>query len=329
MAAFRKRWAEAAGDLKSRALAVSTQKSYASYRRSYMKFCQLAGYKAVPVDSQQICEYIAYLAARLSYASIRKYLSVIRILHVEVGLKDPQVSEMYDVKLVLLALRKLLGDNVSRKEAIDPVLLGKMHASLDLDDVNNKVFWAICLLGFFGLLRISNMLGVPCESFDSFKFLTRKDFAHCEFGLVLKLYWAKNNQFQSRVVEVPIPRMVGHVLCPVTAILDAFHATSEVDKSGPAFCRKSTGNKLVPVAYGWFRSKLLSVIEQCGVDHSKYGTHSLRRGGASWALRCGMSSEVIRILGDWHSDAYRCYLEVPFRYKIEHMRVFAKYIKKG
>ena len=316
-------------ELKGKALAVSTQKSYATYRRSYVEFCNLAGYEPVPANAQMICEYIAFLAQRLMYSSIRKYLGVVRIMHEEIGMQDPLIFEMYDVKLVLQAVRKLLGDKVNRKEPVDPFLLAEMYQHLDFAKEDDVIVWAICLLGFFGLLRISNMLGVACETFDSHKFLTRSDFRFDSNGLVVSLSWAKNNQFKGRVVEVPVPALHGHKLCPVEAISRAFELTSGVEAEAPAFQRHSKTGVLTPVMYSWFREKFLKLIVLCGRDKSCYGTHSLRRGGASWALKCGLNSDVIRLLGDWKSDAYQCYLDVPLKDKFVHMKSFACMIQQA
>ena len=173
-----------------------------------------------------------------------------------------------------------------------------MYQKLDFSKEDDVIVWAICLLGFYGLLRISNMLGVVGETFDSHKFLTRSDFRFDSNGLVVKLSWAKNNQFKDRVVEVPVPALHGHKLCPVVAIRRAFDITSEVDADVPAFQRHSKSGILMPVLYSWFREKFLKLIVLCGRDKSSYGTHSLRRGGASWALKCGLNSDVIRLLGD-------------------------------
>lgn len=322
MVLFRRKWASVAKDLKAKALAASTEKSYATHRKSYLEFCQKAGYVPVPVNSGQVCEYVAYLSDRLSYASIRKYLGIIRILHEEIGLKDPLILEMYDVRLTLLAVRKLLGDEVHRKEPVDPLLLAKMYSKLDFKECDDCVIWAIILLGFFGLLRISNMLGVSCEAFNSKKFLTRDDIKWVPQGIVIYVKWAKNNQFKCRVLELAIPELSGHCLCPVTAIKRAFEQTPLVMGNEPAFQRFDKKGSLTPVKYDWFRVRFLRLISDCGLDKKRYGTHSLRRGGASWALKCGLSADVIRLLGDWNSDAYMCYLDVPLDDRFCHMSQF-------
>ena len=102
--------------------------------------------------------------------------------------------------------------------------------------------------------------------------------------------------------------------------------TRDADPLGPAFVRKSASG-FTPVLYGWYSERFLAAIEKCGEDRKAYGTHSLRRGGATWALRCGLSSDGIKKLGDWRSSAYQLYLEVSLKDKQKYMSVFANHIK--
>ena len=324
---FRAQWRQAALALRSLAWEVSTQKTYASYKKSYLDFCKLARYKPVPVSVDMVCEYIAFLSDRLSYASILKYIGIIRVMQLEMGLPDPKVHESYEVKLMLMAVKKLLGTTVKRRLPIGPELLAVMHSRLCHQSTNDTVFWAVCLVGFFGLLRASNLVAPPGDQFDVSKHLSRASFRDYGSYMVVTLLWAKNNQV-GRMVQIPLPRLVGSVLCPVQAVRQAFQLTGEANLFGPAFMRRQADSKLTPVRYSWFSKKLLDLVEACGLDRSLYGTHRLRRGGASWALKCGFSSEVIRILGDWHSDAYQNYLEVPLEDKLLHMQLFAKSVSQ-
>ena len=59
-----------------------------------------------------------------------------------------------------------------------------------------------------------------------------------------------------------------------------------------------------------------SVRVACACDPALYGSHSLRRGGASWALKCGFSGDLIRLIGDWKSDAYMAYLDLPVESRV-------------
>ena len=47
----------------------------------------------------------------------------------------------------------------------------------------------------------------------------------------------------------------------------------------------------------------------CGRDSSKFGTHSLRKGGACAYLLSGCSYDAVRLFGRWRSDCVRLYIE--------------------
>ena len=47
------------------------------------------------------------------------------------------------------------------------------------------------------------------------------------------------------------------------------------------------------------------------LDPADFSGHSLRRGGATFAFQCGIPSELIKLQGDWRSDAYMLYLTLP------------------
>ena len=66
------------------------------------------------------------------------------------------------------------------------------------------------------------------------------------------------------------------------------------------------------LSYPQFHKKFCSVLAATGVTNPQdYGSHSLRRGGASFCFMCGVPSEIIKILGNWKSDSYLKYLHFP------------------
>ena len=110
-----------------------------------------------------------------------------------------------------MAAKKLLGAGVKRRLPIGPELLMVLLSKLDMACANDVVFWAICLMGFFGLLQISNIIGPSKAGFNTEKHLSRSSFRELEDCMILTLKWAKTYQAQERVVEVPIPRLTGCV----------------------------------------------------------------------------------------------------------------------
>ena len=58
--------------------------------------------------------------------------------------------------------------------------------------------------------------------------------------------------------------------------------------------------------------KLRECLKALGYPADKYSGHSFRRGGASFALQCGLPTDLIKLQGDWSSNAYERYLEPSF-----------------
>ena len=287
-----------------------------------MKF----GYDVVPVTSLTVCRYAAYLAQRLSFNSIKQYLNIIRILHLECGFPNP-LQDNWVLNTILKGVAKVKGTSVRQKLPITPhILLGIRHV-LDFSQAQDIVFWAACLTMFFGLLRKSNVFPPSLAGFNASKHLRRLDFhfspLNVNGGLVLNIRWSKTIQTKDRVLQCALPMLLGHPLCPVTAITHAFRITQGAPGSGPAFMLPS-GSKFHPLLYSSFNVKLKGLLKALAFDPSRYSGHSFRRGGASWALMQGLPGEIIKLLGDWKSPVYLSYLSVPLTEKFRTMHLFSR-----
>ena len=83
--------------LKGLALEESTKRSYATHRSTYVEFCNKFGFPLTPITQSQAARYVAFLAKRLAVSSVKKYMNIIRIIHLEDNLPDPGVLQMYEV----------------------------------------------------------------------------------------------------------------------------------------------------------------------------------------------------------------------------------------
>ena len=305
--------------LKGLALEESTKKSYATHRASYVSFCTRFGFSLTPISQLQATRYVASLSQRLSVASIKKYLNIIRIIHLEQGLPDPHVLQMYDVQNILIGLSKEKGVATKRMAPLTPTILSKMLPFLDLSKVDDASVWAACLLGFFGLLRRSNLFPPSHNGFNGSKHLSKHAISVSDSLLSVSLFWTKTLQFREKVLQVTLVAAPGCNLCPVTAMRHLLDLTKGVPASSPVFWRIGKGG-LTPITYGWFTNRFRNLLSLCGEDPTIFGTHSLRRGGATWAFRCGLSAEAIQLLGHWRSEAYKSYIDLEPEIRVQYMR---------
>ena len=83
-----------------------------------MKFCVELDLQPVPASQRQMELYIAYLSESLKYASIPKYLNIIRLLHVEAGLPNPLQDNVW-IKALLRGVKRELGNATTQKLHFD------------------------------------------------------------------------------------------------------------------------------------------------------------------------------------------------------------------
>ena len=253
------------------------------------------GYNPVPVNTLVICRYAAHLAKRLAFSSIKKYLNIIKILHLEAGFPNP-MKENWFLDTVLKGVARHKGKVVHRKLPITPTILLAIKARLNLSNPLDSMFWAAALVAFYGFLRKANLFPSAINKYDPNKHLSRGDFTLYQWGVHLQIKWSKTIQFGERILYTPLPRLDNHPLCPVTAILRAFLLTQGAPTDGPAFVI-FTGREYTPLTPNRFISMLKTHLSALGHPAHLYSGHSFRRGAASWALAQGLPGELIKNFG--------------------------------
>ena len=94
------------------------------------------------------------------------------------------------------------------------------------------------------------------------------------------------------------------MICPVQLLSD--YLVLRGSRPGAIFI-SHLGN---PVSRDAFATQLQRAFLHCGLDTSKYKSHSFRIGAASHAAEKGYSDAQIRALGRWKSNAFLKYLRV-------------------
>jgi hypothetical protein len=293
---------------KSSTFAVSTQRAYRTHRDSYLAFCKYMGYTPVPATSEVLCRYVALRARSLKCLSVKQYLNIVRLLHLEWGLENPLLNN-FALQCVLKGLRRAAGDVTVQKLPITPELLIQLLSCLDLSSSVDACVWGAGLLMFFGLLRRGNVLVNSAATFDSSKHLRRGDIKFHSLGLTAVIRSSKTVQFQERHIWVPLTRLCDSPLCPVLAIYNALSLVKSAHPDGPAFMI-NTPRGLRPLTCRMFVHRVQECLHSLGLDAHRYAGHSYRRGGASFAYKIGLPVETVRQLGDWKSNAYMSYIDL-------------------
>jgi hypothetical protein len=302
-------------------LAKGTQKTYGSYLSKYYSFCTSLGVPPVPISQLNLGRYIAHLSNSLKYNSVVNYLSVIRILHLEAGYDNP--LDTYFIRSTKSGVRRLLGDSSDSKLPITPSILLRLKPLLDFSLSLHRAFWAVCLVAFFSFFRKSNLLPQSQSSFDPSRQLTRDNVSFNGGGAVISVSWSKTIQYQNRTLTIPLPFIPSSPLCPSTALWLSMSA-SNPNLLSP-FQYQSHGSYHI-LSYPSFVSLLRSFLDRLGYPSSLYSGHSFRRGGASFALESGASSELVQTQGDWRSDVYKLYIDPSFQARVQVASLMSKAI---
>ena len=220
---------------RNQAFADSTKRTYRTHRDAYLRFCAIMKLPSVPASSHTICQYAAFLARSLSYSSVKQYLNVIALLHKEFGLPNPLAGNWH-VSSVLTGIKRVLGDSPQQKLPITVSLLLQLHSKIQLSCSVDASFWAICLVSFFGMFRKSHMVVTTASAFNAKQQFTKSDFRFFPWGVEIIVRWSKTIQFRERQISIPLPRVSGSPLCPVSAILHAFSFTASAPWNPKPLC---------------------------------------------------------------------------------------------
>ena len=249
--------------------APSTRRSYLSSLRQYERFCAETGLHPHEVGSMiAFCEHLAAQGRKI--ATIERHLAALRMRY---GVADDRL------RLYLRGLRRTLGCAKDKKAPLTPTQLGLIKWDSGRKGLRDK---ALILVGFFGALRRSELVGLNVE-----------DIEFVPEGAILTIRKSKTDQ-EGRGREVAIGYAKRPELCPVRA-LQSYMATLGRN-TGPLFVsmRKSqyTQSRLSTDAVARI---VKDYADRLGLDPRRFGGHSLRAGFATPAALLGATEDEIAL----------------------------------
>ena len=223
---------------------------------------------------------------------------------------NPLENNWY-VSSILKGVKRVKGNTVSQKLPITKEVLTGILTKLIFVLVLIAVFGQHVWLPFPPFFRKSNLLIQSLALFDPSRHLCSADAQFTPQGVVLTVIWSKVIQFQERKLMIPLPHIPNSVFCPSSSLLAIFLECHDPSSPSPLF-RFRDGSSVTALTQSSFMVKLWACLRDLGYPASKYSGHSFRRGGASFALQCGLPSDLIKLQGDWNSNAYERYLQPSF-----------------
>ena len=314
-----------------KAAADSTNKTYDSAWRQWVNFSKVRGKTPLltgggneTMEEDELLTFAVYTTGvlNLSYSTMKTRLMAIRAHHLRAGCKDPLVGKER-LWLFLRGLKRLDGA-VVRKFPVTPEMLRWVNdylspvrpdGSVDRGKKprfrshrNDTAVWSAVRTGFFWLLRSSESLANDGVGFDSKKCVTGNDAQLYDDRATLYLKGSKTDQYNLGCIRSH-SRSEDPDLCPVAGIEDILRQFPERRAGGseshlPLF-RFDDGS---PVLRSLVQGLLDLAAVALGLPPGRFGSHSLRIGGATAMLHAGMPVDLIKRMGRWVSDAFQGYL---------------------
>ena len=298
--------------LRRQGLAEGSWANKVSHLRSYICFTTCFGVQDFPVQPGVLLRFIALLGqGPMAYETATNIISSVKSFS---SVLDPPSLKVFEGILVTASIKGLkaqLSRPVHQKLPITIDHLIKFHGALDLSQATHLAGWCAMLLGFFGCLRLSNLVPTAQVKFDPLKQLKRDDIKCVNSAVLVFFKWAKTNQNAKKVSWIPI--------IPVSD--DRFNIKLNFEKL-LSLVKAPESAPLFTYARDKFHTRfsLVNLLEKCvreaGLAPEDYSWHSFRRGAAVFAYEMGLDDSAVQILGDWSSSAFKRYLEFSFKKKI-------------
>lgn len=281
-------------------LAGATHRTYSSQQQQYRDFCYLMKRAPLP-DAHTLAQFVVGRAMQ-GYALSTIEQGVYAVARWGADLGCEALANDGEVKRALKVAAKLAVPKGKQKLPLDRRDLRRVVYALadrgraDFQGVRDR---ALFLLGWVGMFRSSELVGV-----------TWRDVCFAEEGgALIYVPRSKTDQagqgawvFIAACPEEPL-------MCPVAAlrVLQSVTTSGEAPAVGPVFVGRASHP--VALAKTTVAVRLRKALQAVGVQEWElYAAHSLRRGGATWAVRQGVSWRRVQIMGRWKSDVVREYL---------------------
>lgn len=279
--------------------------SWAVFAEFYQRFHSAPF--VLPISTPDVALFISFLTAKgLAPATVTSYLSAIAYCHKLKGYPDPTKSFLIEKLLVAIGRRS----QADVRMPISRPLLYQLVRALDntvTSAYRRSLYSAMFMTSFYGFFRLGEL---ACKSrkqeativnFQQVTFLKQKDSVTAVKIVISKF---KHNT-SNRPFTIMIEREPAEPFCPVVLLLD--YISLRGYNEGPLFSFPNGE----AVSINNFNTELRRALNFCGLDCSRYKSHSFRIGAACHAAEKGFSDAQIRALGRWSSDAFKVYIRPP------------------
>ena len=287
------------GSILQKSRSDNTTKKYQCYFNKWSKWWDyFTEVSALPAQASHVILFMVSLVqSDESFAAIESVFYAIKHFHNLGGLPDPTTSVL--ASYVLDAAKRICHRKRKKKQPIVIEHIRKIYdlllqKGMTLLHLRNFVMMLLCFSGFLRYDEAANLkLGdiVFRESFT-------------------KLFIEKSKTDQFREGYWVFIAKVDSDICP-TKMVKRYIEEAKLENPEEFLFRAMTyfkskktylpRKKNASISYSTMRSTLLSYLKELGLQEKPFGTHSLRRGGATSAANNNVNDRLFQKHGRWKS----------------------------
>lgn len=277
--------------------------------RHWMSFIHEAKYSIPPIRPEEIhiCLWIVWLFKRqLAYRTVQSYLySLSAEIKFRGGIDILRQGFNWFVHSTMKHYLRSKGTApIKYRRPLTVDLLNKLLSTLDLSDYNTRVYATMIAVGVFCLLRIGEICSTLSKGVP--KFIRNCDLVF-KSGWIEFTLWNTKTDIERRGVKKWIVKTSAK-FCPYELMYRLRVIKLRQGKPDMPFFTLRNGKPVTKYLLIKFLREKMSLIFK-DVDPREWSGISLRKGGATSALRAGISGEIIQKMGNWKSDVYKRYID--------------------
>ena len=192
-----------------------------------------------------------------------------------------------------------MGRKISCTQRVKSLKTSLRHSKLLIQD--QYMLWAAFTLAFFGFLKSAEFCSPATSRFSALHTLLRSNITVHSSHLNVHVKVSKADPFHNG--SNLIIHATGSSICPVRAMTKYLNTTTHYNKPLFIFCNGSylTHNSLTSI--------LRALLGRVSSETSRYSSHSFRIGAATTAAAANVPDWLIKVMGNWASDAYQVYIK--------------------
>lgn len=189
---------------------------------------------------------------------------------------------------------------VFRRPITVPVL-NRFLKALNFSTGDDLLFGVMATVGVFGMFRINELCAVG--KIKAQKFIRNKDVSFGKGHAIIQIF---NTKTKGAVTKV-LADVKGHQCNPCGLLWSFVMAKTSFKGDEEALFVTQKGKAVTRSMFvSFLRKKLAKVFPS--INPQEWNGVSLRKGGATSAMKAGVHGDIIGKLGHWESDTYKRYI---------------------